>query len=251
MIPLQRVVPIWSEIRYYWVSIDPSTPLPQGYIHMGNIYLWFPIVLTTLYTLPLYPKIEILKLFYHMPEFWSVMKKGSKSIIRSSGGSIWKQWERNLWRCRAAFIFLSNIFMSQAWYWTTFRNEPVNMGSIRNSMKYWKIKNHCCFSCWSGLLFSCAGSEYILEKGTKCIAPERELSTRACRTPASRQGQGQDRIEPRSDWAKIRLRQDLIEMECQSSYSVLKSSNGQTRKGLLFRECDSPCDGRGLACQGK
>ena len=146
MIPLQRVVPIWSEIRYYWVSIDPSTPLPQGYIHMGNIYLWFPIVLTTLYTLPLLSKnwnIGVV-LPHHMPDFWSVMKKGSKSIIRSSGGSIWKQWERNLWRCRAAFIFLSNIFMSQACYWTTFKNEPVNMG-------------------W-------------------------ELSTRACRTTASRQG---------------------------------------------------------------
>ena len=54
-------------------------------------------------------------------------------------------------------------------------------------------------------LFTCAGiicaylgggskgSEYILEKGTKCIAPERELSTRACRTTASRQGLARQR----------------------------------------------------------
>ena len=45
-----------------------------------------------------------------MPEFWSVMKKGSKSIIRFSGGSIWKQWERNVWRDRAAFYSVS-VFM--------------------------------------------------------------------------------------------------------------------------------------------
>ena len=30
MIPLQRVVPIWSEISYYWVSIDPSTITDKG-----------------------------------------------------------------------------------------------------------------------------------------------------------------------------------------------------------------------------
>ena len=137
MIPLQRVVLIWSEISYYWGT---------G-VHTYGQYL--PLISNSshysLYFTPLSKNWNNgVVLPHHMPEFWYVMKKGSKSIIRFSGGSIWKQWERNLWRCRAAFIFLSNIFMSQACYWTTFKNEPVNMG-------------------W-------------------------ELSTRACRTSASRQG---------------------------------------------------------------
>ena len=60
-----------------------------------------------------------------------------------------------------------------------------------------------------------------------------------------------DPIEKRSDWESLQLRRDLIEMGCHLSFSMLKSSNSQTRKWLLFREYDSPCDGGGLARQGK
>ena len=140
---------IWNQVL---LSIDwPLHPPPSG-VHTYGQYL--PLISNSshysLYFTPLSKNWNIgVVLPHHMPEFWYVMKKGSKSIIRFSGGSIWKQWERNLWRCRAAFIFLSNIFMSQACYWTTFKNEPVNMGSIPNSIKYWQIKNYCCcFSCW-------------------------------------------------------------------------------------------------------